>query len=145
MFGDHHPSVEPEFISEIMGVNSLNELSLEQVQQRHITPFFIWANYDIEEQYIEKISSNYLSCLLLNVAGLKLTDYDKYLVNLYETLPVIDSIGYVDNDNNYYRLGEETQYTELLNQYEKIQYNLIFDKKNKQAKYFYLTETEEPQ
>ena len=81
----------------------------------------------------------------MNVAGLKLTDYDKYLVNLYETLPVIDSIGYVDNDNNYYRLGEETQYTELLNQYEKIQYNLIFDKKNKQAKYFYLTETEEPQ
>ena len=138
MFGDHHPTVEPEFISEIMGVDSLNDLSLEQVQQRHITPFFIWANYDIEEKFVDKLSSNYLASYLLKVAGLKMTDYDKYLLNLSETLPVVDSVGYIDNQNNYYRLGDETEYTETLSQYEKIQYNLVFDKKNRQEKYFYI-------
>ncbi len=138
MFGDHQPSIETEFISSIMGVSSLGGLSLEQEQLRHITPFFIWANYDIEEQYIDKLSSNYLSALLLKTAGLKQTEYNKYLLKLSETLPVIDTVGYIDNQNVYYRWSEDSQYSEELKKYEKIQYNNVFDNVNKKTEMFYL-------
>ena len=32
----------------------LSALSLEEVQQRYKVPFFIWANYDIQEAYYDK-------------------------------------------------------------------------------------------
>ena len=39
----------------------LSALSLEEVQQRYKVPFFIWANYDIQEAYYDNISANYLA------------------------------------------------------------------------------------
>ena len=138
MFGDHQPSIETEFISSIMGVDSLNSLPIEQEQMRHVTPFYIWANYNIEEQNIDKLSSNYLSSLLLDVAGLNQTEYNKYLLSLSKTLPVVDSVGYIDNQDNYYRWSEETPYSDLLSKYEKIQYNNVFDNSNKKTDMFYL-------
>ena len=138
MFGDHHPSIEKDFISEIMGVKDLSNLSVEQEQNRYITPFFIWANYDIEEEYIDKLSANYLSSYVLKVAGVQLTDYNKYLLKLSETLPVIDTVGYIDFENNYYRWSTESKYTQLLQEYEKIQYNNIFDYEHSSTDVFYL-------
>lgn len=140
MFGDHQPSIETEFIASIMGVNSLSSLDIKGEQMRHITPFYIWANYDIEEQYIDKLSSNYLSTLLLKTAGLELTKYNSYLLNLSKTLPVIDTVGYIDSEDNYYRWSDDTQYSEILRQYEKIQYNNVFDNVNKKTDMFYLND-----
>ena len=138
MFGDHQPSIEKEFISEIMGVDSLNSLTLEQDQLRHATPFYIWANYDIEEQYVDKLSSNYLAAFLIETAGLNNTEYNKYLLNLSKSLPVVDTVGYIDSENNYYRWSDDTPYSEMLKKYEKIQYNYIFDNDNKKSDMFYL-------
>ena len=78
---------------EIIGTE-LSNLTPEQEQSRYCTPFYIWANYDIEEKTIERLSSNYLSSLVLETAGVKLTSYNKYLLNLAKTLPVIDNAGY---------------------------------------------------
>ncbi len=138
MFGDHQPSVESKFIAEVMGVSDLSDLTVEQEQSRHTTPFVIWANYDIEEKQIDKISSNYLSSLLLETAGVKLTSYNKYLLNLYKTLPVIDTVGYIDNQGNYYKWSDVSPYTGILAEYEKIQYNSIFDPENIEYETFYL-------
>lgn len=138
MFGDHQPNVEPEFICELLGVKSLSNLTAEQEQKRHITPFFIWANYDIEEENIESISVNYLSSLVLKTAGVKFTDYNEYLLNLNKTLPVINSVGYIDNEGNHYKWSDVSPYTELLNKYEQIQYNGIFDKENFKTETFYI-------
>lgn len=138
MFGDHQPNVETEFISECLGVNNLSNLTVEQEQNRHITPFYIWANYDIEEQYIDKLSSNYLSSLVLQTAGVKLTEYNKYLLNLAKVLPVINTVGYIDNQNNYYKWSDSSPYTSILNEYEKIQYNGIFDQENTNLKTFFI-------
>ena len=138
MFGDHQPSVETSFIAEVMGVDSLSGLSLKQEQARHITPFIIWANYDIEERQIDKLSSNYLSSLMLETAGVKLTEYNKYLLKLSETLPVIDTVGYIDNEDNYYKWSDVSPYSALLDEYEKIQYNNIFDQKNIDSDIFYI-------
>ena len=138
MFGDHQPSIEPDFIAEVMGVDSLSSLTPEQEQLRHVTPFFIWANYDIEEKQIDKLSANYLSSLVLETAGVKLTEYNKYLLKLSETLPVIDTVGYIDNENNYYKWSDVSPYSHLLEEYENIQYNSIFDQKNIKSDVFYL-------
>lgn len=142
MFGDHQPSIESEFIASLLGKSSLSSLTAQEEQLRHATPFIIWANYDIEEQYIEKLSLNYLSSYMLNIAGVELTEYNKYLLKLSETLPVIDTVGYIDSDNNYYRWGENTQYSDILGEYEKIQYNNIFDNKNTNTDIFYLNDFE---
>lgn len=138
MFGDHQPSVENAAIAEIMGVENLNSLTPQQEQQRHCTPFFIWANYDIEERTIDKLSSNYLSSLVLETAGVKLTEYNKYLMTLSKTLPVIDSVGYIDNQNNYYKWSDSSPYTGILDEYEKVQYNNIFDQQNVKSSIYYL-------
>ena len=138
MFGDHQPSIETDFIAEVMGVDSLSNLTPEQEQLRHVTPFFIWANYDIEEKQIDKLSANYLSSLVLETAGVKLTEYNKYLLKLSETLPVIDTVGYIDNESNYYKWSDVSPYSHLLEEYENIQYNSIFDQKNIKSDVFYL-------
>ena len=138
MFGDHQPSIETAFVAEVLGIDNLSSLTSEQEQKRHMTPFFIWANYDIEEQYIDKLSSNYLSSLVLKTAGVKLTEYNKYLLKLAETLPVIDTVGYIDNAGTYYKWSDSTPYTALLDDYERVQYNNIFDQKNVNSDIFYL-------
>lgn len=138
MFGDHQPSIETSFIAEVMGINNLSNLTVEQEQQRHCTPFYIWANYDIEEQYIDKLSSNYLSSLVLKTAGVKLTEYNKYLLKLSERLPVIDTVGYIDMNGVYYKWSDASTYTDLLDDYEKVQYNNIFDQQNVNLDIFYI-------
>ena len=138
MFGDHHPTIESDFIEEVLGVNSLLSLNLEQEQARHATPFFIWANYDIEEREIERLSSNYLSSLVLKTAGVKLTEYNKYLLKLSELLPVIDTTGYIDHNGIYYSWNDDTEYSGILKEYERIQYNNIFDNNHTSFETFYL-------
>jgi len=138
MFGDHQPSVETDFIAEVIGVNSLSSLTTQQEQSRHCTPFYIWANYDIEEKNIDMLSSNYLSSLVMQTAGIKLTEYNKYLLKLSETLPVIDTVGYIDSEGNYYKWSDVSSYTDLLDEYEKIQYNNIFDQQNVDSDIFYI-------
>ncbi len=138
MFGDHQPSIEASFIAEALGVDNLYDLSIENEQKRHMTPFYIWANYDIEEQYIDKLSSNYLAAYVLKTAGVKQTEYNKYLINLSKTLPVIDTVGYIDANGTYYRWSDHSEYAAILDEYEKIQYNNIFDSENKNNDIFYI-------
>ena len=102
------------------------------------TPFYIWTNYDIEEKVIDKLSANYLSSLVLQTAGAQLTEYNKYLLKLSETLPVINTVGYIDKDNNYYKWSDVSPYTDLISEYEKIQYNAIFDNENSDNDIFFL-------
>lgn len=138
MFGDHQPNIETSFVSSLLGVKNLNNLPTELEQKRHITPFYIWANYDIEEKEIEMLSSNYLSSYVLDIAGVKLTEYNKYLLKLSETLPVIDTVGYIDANGTHYKWSSSSPYSQQLSEYEKIQYNNIFDTKNKDEDIFFL-------
>ena len=137
MFGDHQPSIEVAFVEEVMG-KSVSSLTVEEEQKRHMTPFYIWANYDIEEQEIERLSANYLSSLVLKTAGAELTDYNKYLLELSETLPVIDTVGYIDSKGNNYSWNTTSEYTDILKKYEYIQHNNVFDKSDKKEDLFYL-------
>ena len=138
MFGDHQPAVEKEFIYEIMGVDEGENYTKEQNQSRYCTPFFIWANYDIEEKYIDKLSSNYLSSVLLDVANIEMPIYNQYLLKFAETLPVINNAGYIDASDNYYKWDEDSPYEDMIADYRKIQYNNLFDQKNVDRDVFYI-------
>lgn len=137
MFGDHQPSIEDDFIESLLG-NELTELTVEEKQKRYVTPFILWANYNIDEGYIDRISSNYLSTLLLQTAGIKTTQYNDYLSAIYSKLPVIDTTGYITADGTYHTYDENTEYTELLAGYEKVQYNNLFDNLIKHNDLFYI-------
>lgn len=142
MFGDHQAKIEQEFYENVLfGGKSISSLSLEENQQRYITPFVIWANYDIEEQYIEQISANYLSTLLLETAGLEMTPYNQYLWSLYQQLPVINAVGYIDKNNTYYDYKTESEYSGMLEDYKILQYNNMFDKEGKKDDVFSLEGT----
>lgn len=140
MFGDHQPSIEDEFIAETLGADSIYDLNLKQTQDRYVTPFYIWTNYDIEEKKVDKLSVNYLSSYLMNVAELEMPKFNQYLLKLSETIPVIDTVGYIDSKNKYYIYSQETPYTELIRGYENICYNYLFDEKEKCDWLFELTE-----
>lgn len=137
MFGDHLPSIETDFYEELMG-KSLDKLSEEEQQSRYETPFIIWANYDIPEATVDKMSANYLSTLLQQVAGMPMTSYNKFLAAMYQQLPVINTVGYIDKNNNYYSHGQTSDYTNLLNVYSRIEYNNLLDTDNRDDSLFYL-------
>ncbi len=137
MFGDHQPSIEEEFYEEIMDIDDIDSATIEQRQTRYITPFIIWANYDIEDAYIERLSANYLSSYLLKIAGIKTTPYNNYLLALSKELPVINNLGYIDKNGKYYENGEKSGYSKLLQDYNIVQYNNAIDKDNELTDIFY--------
>ena len=98
----------------------------------------LWANYDIPEEDVEQISANYLSSLLLKTAGLEGTRYNDYLMSLYQKVPVITALFYIDKDGQSHDFSEETPYSDLITEYKYVGYNNALDKKNKLDQYFYL-------
>ena len=60
------------------------------------------------------------------------------MLKLAETLPVIDTVGYIDSEDNYYGWNNNSVYTDIINDYERIQYNNIFDQQNVNADIFYI-------
>ena len=137
MFGDHQPSLENEFYSELHG-QDVDSLEGEELQKHFATPFIIWANYDIPEAEVGQISANYLSTYVSQLAGLPQTLYQKYLAVLRQEIPVIDTAGYVGNDGICHTYDDETKYSETLRQYQCIEYNNLIDKEGFVSKLFTL-------
>lgn len=123
-WGDHQPNdyvVRP--IYKEYGLDFDNQ-TYEQQQQRQKTPFFIWANYDIQEQTNVEISLNYLNILLFETAGLQLDEYQTFRKNLWQgQIPMMNAVGYRNDDGDlveYDDAPEEIQ--NLLKEYQNIQY-----------------------
>lgn len=123
-WGDHQPNdyvVRP--IYKEYGLDFDNQ-TYEQQQQRQKTPFFIWANYDIQEQTNVEISLNYLNILLFETAGLQLDEYQTFRKNLWQgQIPMMNAVGYRNDDGDlveYDDAPEEIQ--NILNEYQNIQY-----------------------
>ena len=134
LFGDHQPYVEDEFYKDLLAKNYADPTSKEATEQTYITPFLIWANYDIDtEKYknITDISSNYLSSLLLDVANIQKTPYLEFLDELRTEIPIITGNGYMDKDGKYHDFSEETEYSKLIENYNYLQFNNMFDNSSK--------------
>lgn len=137
LFGDHQPYIENGFYSEVMG-QSISQMDDETQQKRYITRFVLWANYEIPTGWIDEISMNYLSTLLMQVSGLELTEYNRYLANLYTELPVITALGCRDAEGNFFQADESNSLQQEIADYRKIQYNNLADLKGRANSLFYL-------
>lgn len=136
MFGDHQPPITNLFYNSQFG-KDVEDLTPEEEANWYSTPYVIWANYDIEEKELD-MSANYLSSYVMNLAGSKLTGYNKYLLELQKELPVISAVCYMDKTGKIHKYDEETKYGELLNTYHMLQYNQMFDKENRADEFFFL-------
>lgn len=139
LFGDHQPYVEDEFYSSLLSQKYEDINSKEATENKYITPFMIWANYDIDTSKYEEItdiSANYLASLVLDVAEIQKTPYLEFLDELRQEIPIITGNGYMDKTGVYHDFSEETEYNELIENYHYLQFNNMFDNANKLTSLF---------
>lgn len=127
MFGDHQPGIEPKKRAKTYS----SKMTLYEV------PYLIWTNYDIAEEE-RNMSANYLSAYLLKVMGANMTGYNKYLLDLQKKVPVITANGYIGDDGVLYGWEDASSYKDVLSEYRMLQYNNLFDSKNRVDEFFYL-------
>lgn len=127
-FGDHEPRLSNEFYSSWF--TDENSLNLETTAQLHKTPFFIWGNYDLNTDAAAKgstVSLNYLSTVLFQAAGIKLSPYQEYLADLRMEHPVITARYFTDAFGS--KIGSTpTAFTDSIREYQWLQYNCVFDR-----------------
>lgn len=134
-YGDHQPYMTDSTTQTMQQLGPYDETNFKQHQ--YAVPYFIWANYTIPEKDTyatyenHTISINYLGSVLLELAGVKLSAYDEYLLDLYEKYPVITSMDLRNTQKEHL-----TENTKDIQTYAMIQYNQLFDTKNKQISYF---------
>ena len=141
-FGDHQPSLAEGFYRIITG-KGLSDLNIEQTENYYKVPFFIWTNYEQPEQEVELTSLNFLSEYTLEQAGITLTPYEKFLKDFREHIPAINSVGYYSKTVcGFRKLSEATgEEAEWIQKYRILQYNSMFDSKNRSKVFFpYITE-----
>ena len=138
LFGDHQPQVATNFYTDVLGIDPPTELA----QKKQMVPFFLWANYDIPEAEGVELSLNYLSALLMDTARLPMTGYQKYLLELWQTAPVINTVGVRGADGTWYGENEALPagLEEAVDGYQLLLYNNIFDKSDRLSDFFSLTE-----
>lgn len=123
-FGDHQPT---SYISNpVLRYNNIdpNGLTEEQNMLKYKVPFVIWSNFDIEESKEQETSLNYLAMDLLNSCNIPLPAYMNCLEEIRAEYPVITAIGAVNKDGEILELKE---CRDALNDYQSIQYYLLFD------------------
>ena len=121
-FGDHQPPLTNSFYEELYG-KKLSERTTEEVLRQYAVPFFIWTNYDIQEEQDVVISPNYLGVLTARLAGLPMTGFMNFLSQLYEELPAVIPVGFVTGDGQYLARSElNEEQRRLLDIYETLNY-----------------------
>lgn len=129
MYGDHQPNLEIDI--------QADENSYAGEMTKYVVPFAIWTNYDIEEEYVELTSLNFLSNYLLEAAGLPLSPYNQFLQDVQNIVPVMNAYGYLSEEGGFITYDEaDGEEKEILQDYEWLQYNAIFDKKNRSEVFF---------
>lgn len=134
-YGDHFPKLDGRFYEEVHG-GTFDTLDEQMLQ--YTVPFFIWTNYDIEEQFVELTSLNFLSTLLLENAGIQLPAYSRFLADVRRVIPAINSYGYYSNEQGKFVGFEEATgiEAEMIRKYQIMQYNCIFGKEDTSALFF---------
>jgi len=134
-FGDHLPKLKDAFYSDILD-KDIASLTSEEMLAMYQTPFLVWANYDIPETNIDKMSLNYLSTLVLEMTGLPLPDYNVFLSDLFTSYPVVNSMAVISSDGTVYNNTDAVPDPDLLKRYAILSYNNLFDKNGRDATIF---------
>lgn len=123
-FGDHQTT--NSVIEPILKQNGKSSSTLTEEEQadRYKVPFFIWANFDIEEETGVETSVNYLGAKTLLAAGVPMDGYFTCLSVFSETVPVISANHVTLADGTFTNADDQS---ELLSDYKGYQYYRLFD------------------
>lgn len=125
MLGDHIPSFAKEHI------NGEDPTQINLLQRK--VPLLIWANYPLEQQELGTMSMNYVVPTLLDIAGVQLSPYYSYLLQLKEQVPILTSYGdYYDAQGNRYTYDTDTgaPYEEAVDNYFYLEYENLKKERN---------------
>lgn len=137
-FGDHEPGVHESFYTKLFGKKS-SKLKNEELMEKYKVPFIIWANYDIEEKSGINTSLNYLSAIMKDSAGMQKNGFDNFRLEVSKKYPILTVNGYYDNKGKFYSLSDDeksSSFSDVLKEYDILQYNYMFDKKNRVSNFF---------
>lgn len=123
MFGDHQPTLEDGFYDAIWDGRTYSDVEKRYMECK--VPFVIWANYDIDEKDVGTTSINYLGAMLMETAGMPMSGFYKYLLDLQKDMPVICTAGFVDKDGNFAAREEDCVFNDRLRDYRYLQYNYL--------------------
>ena len=125
-FGDHQPKLEDELYDLSKQTTKLDEEYAHLY--KYTTPFFMWANYDIEEKENVNISANYIMPTLFDEVGLAKTSYLNFISSVQKEIPVLTKHGYIGADGKYYKADDKkSPYKKKWDEYNIVQYNNLFD------------------
>lgn len=129
-FGDHFPGLNNNFYEEVHGGELV---TLEERMLLYKVPYFIWANFDINESCGNETSLNYLAVELLETVGITLPPFYKFLAECSNVLPMLNVYGFSSVANDAYISYSEASPVEQdwLEEYAILQYNNLIDSKNR--------------
>lgn len=121
-FGDHQ--LAAGLVSSVYGDRYANQI--EYIQMARCTPYFIWANYDVEgnAQVSQRrdIGLFALQSLLFDAIGAPMTEQQKATMGFMEEVPILNAYGYQTNDGVWHSLDDEAQWEQAVRDLEWIQY-----------------------
>jgi len=127
-FGDHLPKIENSLLDSLQA-SYLPQASQERLQRYH-TPYYIWANFDLDKSQLPPenalISLSFLQTVLSKAAGLPMTGYQQLLYQLLQQYPVISSFCILDKDGNL--VETESSEIPIIRDYNHLQYALLKNK-----------------
>ena len=127
-FGDHQPNVPSAFFDSLLNDAGITD-SIERTEKKMVTPFLIWANYDIGSAQDVKLSANYLAAYALDVLGCSTSGYDQLRLAVREEVPLLNRNGCQLTDGVWQSTENVEQ--EKLDIYKQAQYAHLFDAKKR--------------
>ena len=153
MFGDHEPN---DYVTEVIddlvgnesyatssdnsGASGETQENLEDIQKHYQVPFVIWNNFGVKkDDSLDLTSVNYLASILLEEAGIELSDYCRFERNMQKKIPALAAGAWTDADGTYHSWADrdkEEPYSTLINNYNILEYNHLIDTKGRQENVF---------
>lgn len=139
-FGDHLPGNNNVFNSfyESMFEKPITDLSPSETQKMYETPYFIWTNYNLQEQldvsvadYKKELTSpNFLASSVLELSGSAVSPYFNMLGSLQDDITAMNNrLIILESGRRFNREEVPSSLTRLLDRYWRYEYDNIIAKK----------------
>ena len=141
VFGDHQPTMSGSFTSLYMGIDGSS--TVEDMQKMYTIPYLFWSNFEMQSDINSRLTSiNYLSTEMLDLCGVQKSAFFETIEDIREVIPAINAFGWYDAQGDFhdFKDPDDSDITvkeqELLELYEHLVFNLIFDEDNKLVNVF---------
>lgn len=132
-FGDHQAKLDSSFYD---WVNPNLKTDANELMKKYMVPFFIWANYDIEQKTDVLTSINYLAPMTLDAVDMPMSDYQNHVLEQSKKWPVICAKGAYDAQGNYYSSTDVVELFPEIKAYQDLTINHTVDSKNTLHSFF---------